>query len=163
MKPNLEALRAEIPDYLTSHGFALFRGYSRVHDHASMIEWDCERFPEYSSFIAVAAKLGVELIVFRDQEFYGLLVDSALEDLEDSELSYEDRQDYERMLREFRSYVGFTCAIEMTFDYEGTMYSFELRTDWYKEFQRISNELNAIVEEGVEDDDSSLGGYFSRN
>lgn len=163
MKPNLESLREEIPNYLTSHGFALFRGYNRQHDNAPIIEWDCERFPEYQPFIAVAAKLGVELIIFRDQEFQGVLVDSALEDLEDSEIPYDDRQDYERILREFRSYVGFTCAIEMTFDFDGAIYSFELKTEWYREFQRISNELSTIADEGIDDDDTSLGGYFSRN
>lgn len=163
MKPNLEALRAEIPEYLESRGLALFRGYSRMHDDAPMIEWDCERFPDYKAFATVAEKLEVKLIVFRDQEFYEVLVESALEDLEDSDLPYEERHEYERKLREFRNYAGFTCAIEMTFDYEGTLYCFELRTDWYKEFQRISNELNSIVEEGGEDDDAPLGGYFSRN
>lgn len=162
MKPNLEALRAEIPDYVESRGIALFRGYSRLHDDAPMIEWDCERFPDYQGFVGVAEKLGVKMIIFRDQEFYELLVDSALEDLEDAELPYDERRDYERKLREFRNYAGFTCAIEMTFDYNGSLYCFELRTDWYKEFQQISNELNSIVDES-DDDDTPIGGYFSRN
>lgn len=163
MKPNLEALRAEIPEYLVTHGFALFRGYSRVYDSVPTVEWDCERFPDYQQFLAVAAKLGVELIIFRDQEFQEMQVNAALEDLEDAEISYEEHHEYENVLRKFRSYVGFTCAIEMTFDYEGTTYSFELRTDWYKDFQKVSEELNDLADDDLDEDNPALGGYFSQN
>jgi hypothetical protein len=163
MNPNLEALRQEIPEYLESLGLAVFRGYSRLNDDTPTVMWDAERFPDYRAFAKVAQKLAIPLIVFRDQEFYEALVETSLEDLDDAELSYEERRDYERRLREFRNYAGFTCSIEMTFDFEGAMYCFELRTDWYKEFQRISNEVNQVAEDGGDEDESPLGGYFSRN
>lgn len=163
MKLNLEALKAEIPDHIESRGLVAFRGYSRSQTDAPVVEWDCERFPDYRGFLAVAEKLGVKLVVFRDQEFQEFLVEAALEDLEDSDLPFEERRDIERRLREFRNYAGFTCSIEMTFDYQGTLYVFELRTDWYREFQRLSDELDSIAEESNDEDEPPMGGYFSHN
>ena len=164
MKPNLEALRAEIPDYLESHGLVVYRGFSRSREDSPTVMWDTERFPQFEAFVAVAEKLGVRLMIFRDQEFYEVMVDSTLEDLEEADLPFDERRDYERRLREFRNYAGFTCAIEMTFDYEGTTYGFDLRTDWFKEFQRLTEEINSIIDEGEDNEDESpLGGYFSRN
>lgn len=162
MKPNLEALRAEIPDYMESRGLATFRGFSRSQGESPMVEWDCERFPDYKAFLAVAETLDVKLIVFRDQEFHELLVEASLEDLEDSDLPFEDRRDLERRLREFRNYSGFTCSIEMTFEYDGTLYCFELRTEWFRDFQRLNEELDSIIEDGS-DDEPPIGGYFSHN
>lgn len=163
MKPNLEALKAEIPNHIESRGLVAFRGYSRSQTDAPVVEWDCERFPDYQGFLSVAEKLGVKLVVFRDQEFHEFLVEAALEDLEDSDLPFEERRDIERRLREFRNYAGFTCSIEMTFDYQGTLYVFELRTDWYRDFQRLSDELDSIVEESNDEDEPPMGGYFSHN
>lgn len=164
MKPNLEALRAEIPEYLDSRELIAFRGYTRSPNDAAVVEWDCERFPDYKAFVAVAEKLGVKLIVFRDQEFHEFLVEAALEDLEDSDLPFDDRRDLERRLREFRNYAGFTCAIEMTFEYQSTLYSFELRTEWYRDFQQLSDELDTFIDDGDGgEDEPPIGGYFSHN
>ncbi len=162
MKPNLEALRAEIPAYLESRGITTFRGYSRSHNDMPIVTWDCDRFPDYRDYVNVAEKLGVKIMVFRDQEFHEALAETALEDVEESELPFDERRDYERRLREFRNYAGFTCAIEMTFEYEGTLYCFELRTDWFQEFRRIAEDLDSLIEEGGEEE-PPLGGYFSRN
>jgi hypothetical protein len=51
----------------------------------------------------------------------------------------------------------------MTFEYQATLYAFELRTEWYREFQRLSDELDSIIEEADEEDEPPMGGYFSHN
>lgn len=160
MNPNLEVLREEIPESARKLGLVLFRGV-RTNDERPTVEWDTRREGRYEAFLEAASTLGVKVIVFRDQEFQDFMVEGALEDLEDAEMAYDERRAYEQQLREFRHYGGFTCTIELSFDYQGTLYLFELRTEWFREFQAIADEVSAIVDGGEEE--SPLGGYYSNN
>jgi len=160
MNPNLEVLREEIPEAARKLGLVVFRGI-RTSDERPTVEWDTRREPGYEAYLESAASLGVKVIVFRDQEFQDFMVEGALEDLEDAEMAYDERRSYEQQLREFRHYSGFTCTIELSFEYQGTLYLFELRTDWFREFQAIADEVSAIVNGGEEE--SPLGGYYSNN
>jgi hypothetical protein len=161
MTPNLETLRTEIPEYLESRGIALFRGGRRRNADEGVVEWDCERFPDFREYVAVAEKMGVKLVIFRDHEFRETMVDAALEDMADGELPFEERREYERRLKEFRSFSGFTCAIEMVFELDGTAYVFELQTEWYREFEDLADEVGMVADDPDEED--GIGGYFSRN
>ncbi len=160
MNPNLEVLRTEIPDHLAAQGMILFQGV-REHDERPIVTWDVHREPDHTKFIAAAAAMGVKVIVYRDHEFQEFMVEAALEDLEDTDLPYDERREYERRLKDFRNYSGFTCSIELSFAHEATVYTFELRTEWYREFTDLSDEVAAIAEEGGED--PPLGGYYSAN
>lgn len=162
MKPNLEALRAEIPTAVESRGMANFFGRSR-HYEGPVMEWNVTRAPDYQEFLQVAQSLGAKVIVFHSEEFAEALVEAALEDLEEIEMPLEERREFEAKLREFRSYHGFTNRVELSFIHDGTMYSFDLSTDWFDEFEQLSTELEAFLEETDENDEPSIGGYFSRN
>jgi hypothetical protein len=70
----------------------------------------------------------------------------------------------ERRVRAVRGYEGVTCALELAFDHHARMYVYELRPDWYEEFLGICDEITShlpIQEE--EEDDGSLGGFYSNN
>ena len=63
-----------------------------------------------------------------------------------------------------RAYDGFTCAIELSFDFEGRAYIFDLRTEWYEEFNDMLDDIEAAIPDEDEDDDEGpIGGYFSKN
>ena len=63
-----------------------------------------------------------------------------------------------------RDYSGFTCALELSFDYQGRVYLFSLRAEWYEDYLDLLEEIDAAIpgEEG-EEDQGSMGGYFSQN
>jgi hypothetical protein len=63
-----------------------------------------------------------------------------------------------------RIYDGFVCAIELSFDHEGRVFLFDLRTDWYEEFSEVLDEIE-MMDTGADDDDDdqTMGGYFSKN
>lgn len=161
MNPNLETLRTEIPEYLEGRGIALFRGGRRRNADEGVVEWDCERYPDFRDYINVAEKMGVKLIIFRDHEFRETMVDAALEDMEEGDLPFEERRDFERRLKEFRTFSGFTCAIEMVFELNHTAYVFELQTEWYREFEELADEVGMVIDDS--DEEAGMGGYFSRN
>ena len=68
-------------------------------------------------------------------------------------------------LRELRAYDGFTCAIELSFDENGRVFMFELRTDWYEEFSDLLDEIDSAIPHAEDDepDEGPIGGYFSKN
>lgn len=164
LKQNLDTLKTEIREHLEGRKLAIFHGYSRAMDSMPMVFWDTHRYPEYKQFLDTAEVAGVKMVVLHAREFSALLVDNALEQLEEGDFAPEDRRTIERRLRDLRAYDGFTCAIELSFDQSGRVYMFELRTEWYDEFSDLLDEIDSSLPEPEEDDDEgAMGGYFSKN
>ncbi len=165
MDLNLDTLKREIMDYLEAGGFALFRSSPGALEGFPMVLWDTEHHPDYQMFLEAAQKVGARLILFAAREFEAADLDELLEQLEECNFDREEQRDYESRLREMRAYEGVTCAIEMAFDYDSRLYVYEVQPDWYEEFLSIEDEVaSRLADDDDEiDDDSSLGGYFSKN
>jgi hypothetical protein len=163
MTLNLDELKNEILEYMEAEGFVVFHGYSRLAETDSFVAWDTDRLPQYRSFLGAAKKAGVRMIVYHFREFSSGHLDDAAERLEDSELPTEERRNIDRRLRDLRSYEGFTCALELSFDYEGRVYLFNLRSEWYDDYLDLVEELDAALPDEDENEDDSMGGYYSRN
>lgn len=161
MNLNLDELKNEVLAYLEAEGFVVFHGYSRLADADSFVAWDTDRRPEYRSFLNAAKMAGVKMIVYHFREFSPTHLEDAEERLEDSELAVEERRDIERRLRGLHTFEGFTCALELSFDYEGRVYLFNLRAEWYDDYLDLVEELDAALPD--EDEDDAMGGYYSRN
>ena len=164
MKPNLDVLKPEIELHLEESGLSVFYGYSRSLDSAPAVYWDCEQYPDYRLFVQSARAAGAKLMVLHQREFFSEQIDEALEKLHACELPPLEARRVEERLSDLRSYEGSVCAIELSFDHEGRVYLFDLRTEWYDEFSEIQDEIHLLVPDPDEDDDESpIGGYFSRN
>jgi hypothetical protein len=162
---NLDTLKREILEYLDSSGLAVFHGCPGGLDGQSMILWDTERHPDYQTFLDVAVKSETRVIVFASREFQTADTEDLLAQLDDLELSREEKRDYEKRLRELRVHEGVTCSLELAFDYHARLYVYEMQPDWYDEFLSVEDEIMSLVadREDVDDDDEPLGGYFSKN
>jgi hypothetical protein len=163
MKPNLDVLRPEIQLYLEESGLAVFYGYSRTLESAPAVHWDCDQFPDYRLFVQAARAAGAKLMVFHQREFFSEQIEETLEKLHACELAPQEARQLEERLNHLRAYEGSVCAIELSFDHEGRVYLFDLRTEWYDEFSEIQDEIHLLVPDPDEDDDSPISGYFSRN
>ncbi len=164
MDLNLDTLKREILEYLEAAGLALFRTPPGALEGLPLVLWDTEHHPDYQMFLEAAQKVGAKLILFAARDFEPSDVDDLLEQLEECNLERDEQRDYESRLREMRIYEGVTCSIEMAFDYNSRLYVYEVQPDWYEEFLGIEDEVSArLVDEDDMDDDSSLGGYFSKN
>jgi len=163
MSLNLDELKNEILAHMESEGFVVFHGYSRLAESDSFVAWDTDRFPDYRKFLAAARSAGVKLVVFHSREFSATHLEDAAEHLEESDLSVEERRSIERRLRDLRSYEGFTCAVELSFDYDGRVYLFNLRSEWYDDYLDLVEELDGALPDEQEDGDDSMGGYYSKN
>jgi len=164
MNANLDTLKNEVEKYLAEKGFNVFHGLSRIMDSLPIVYWDCERSADFRAFLDVAQRSGATLIVFHHEEFTPDNIDEALDQLEAAGMPAEDQRTMERRLKELRAYEGFTCTVELSFDHEGRIYVFDLRTDWYNELTDIVDEIEMYGSDVDEEDDNGpIGGYFSRN
>lgn len=165
MNLNLDSLKTEIADYLPKNGFVVFFGFSRSFDEIPEVEWDSVHYPNYTEFLEVARHLGVKMIVLHHREFSSSIIDRALDELPSTGFEYQEQRQYEQRLRELAIYDGFTCLIEMSFEYQGSLYIFELRTEWYNQLNTLLEEMDLASGDDDDDDDSEgpLGGYYSKN
>ena len=161
MKPNLDALKTEIEQYLEESGLAVFYGYSRALESTPAVYWDCDQYPDYKRFVQAARSAGARIMVFHQRTFMSEQVDDALEQLAACHLPREEYREFEQRLTGMRGYDGFVCAIELSFDHEGRVFLFDLRTEWYDELTEILDEIQVLTADA--EDDPSMGGYFSKN
>lgn len=162
MALDLETLRTEILTHLRMTGMAVFHAAHRSLDPLNQVLWDVERHPDYRAFLAVAEQAGAKLMQFHHQTLSVEQIDGVLDELEDCDLTREEKRAYEKRLRQLREYEGFTCSVELSFCLDSKIYVFEQHTDWYESLTDIVAEIEAVSDDG-EEDDGSLGGYFSNN
>ena len=163
MPQNLETLKSEMEAHLEQLQIAVFHGYHRMPDAMAQVSWDVQRQPDFRLFLRAARQAGAKLIIFHQQPFSMDQIDEALEQLEDCDLTREEKRNYETRLRQLQAYEGFTCSLELSFVHEGRVFLFEQHTDWYESFAEIASEIEAAAAEEEDSDDGSLGGYFSNN
>jgi hypothetical protein len=159
---NLESLKNEILDYLEHSEFAVFRSFSGGLDGILMITWDIDRFPDYRQFLEVARKAGVKLVMFASRELEEDEIDELLEEVEETNLTRDERRDVDRRINEVRRRIGAVCSLELAFDYNSHLYVYEAQPDWYEEFLDLSEEISA-AHDTMEDGADGLGGYYSAN
>jgi hypothetical protein len=160
---NLDTVKREILEYLESSQFAVFRSHPGSLDGLPMVTWDIERYPDYQMFLETARKIGCKMILFASRDFDQAEIEEALEQLDESNITTEERLDIERRLRGMRGYEGVTCSLELGFDHHARMYVYELRPDWYEEFLAVCEEITCHLPVEEDEDDGTIGGIYSNN
>ena len=164
MDLNLDTLKREILEYLGSAGFAIFQSSPGVLEGYPLVVWDTEHHPDYRQYLEVARQAGAKLILFATREFEAADIDGLTAQLDECELSREERRGYESRLREMRIFEGVTCSLELAFDYNSRLHVYEVQPDWFEEFLGIEDEIVARAEDGEDAENGEpLGGYFSKN
>lgn len=163
MSVDLETLRTEIQAYLDDSGLAVFHGYHNSTDSVVQVSWDTEGHPDFREFLTAGQKAGVTLFVFHHESFSLDRVDDALEQLEETDFTREEKRSYETRLRQLKAYDGFTCSVELSFSLEGREYLYEVHAEWYQALNDIAVELDAAFHEEDEDSGGSMGRFFSKN
>lgn len=166
MDLNLETLKTEILDYLEHSDFAVFRSHAGALEGLPIITWDAERCPDYRTFLDVARKAGQKLILFASAELGEEEIDETLEELEDSELSRDERRELETRLGKARRHIGETCTLEIAFDHNSHLYVYEAQPDWYEDYLDACEEISSMIQ--IEDthqgsSEDGLGGFYSNN
>jgi hypothetical protein len=162
MKPQLDRIKTEIEKYLGESGIEIFYGQSRTFESVPPVRWDGDRYPDFRLFVKAAQAAGAKMLVYHERKFSAEQLDDALEELSSCDMPRDEHKSMERRLEKMRAYEGLVCAIELSFDHEGRVFLFDLRTDWFEELTDILEELE-LMGGDLDDDDPSMGGYFSKN
>ena len=165
MPLDLSSLKTEILAQLEQEKFATFFSDSGM-SGVDVIYWDSRRHPAIKDFLSVAKRCQCVLIVFYERTFSQVSIDETLERLEDSDLSREEKRNYELRLRDLQKFEGFTCELEISFTQDAHVYQYQARTEWFEEFETIFADIavgDAELNEEEEDDEGPIPGYFSRN
>ena len=166
MRQDLDTLKQEVEQALAAHGFVVFRGEYRANEGLGEIYWDTESQPQPLEFLQAAAALDVKLLVFHERRMTALMREEATEKLEAAQLPRDEYREMERTIRKLKDFDGFTCSLQLSFDFANNTYLYETRTSWYDEFLKLLDDLDDAFEggeDGPEDEPGPLGGYFSHN
>lgn len=167
MQPDLDKLRNELPALLEAEGFVVFHGTSRADDEAGAVHWDTAQHPDHAEFLAAARKLESRVIVFHARPFDAASLEDLQAELDAADLVPGERRELERRLKSLRPFTGFTASIELSFDFSGATYIYELRSEFMNEFLSIMEEIDTGYlppdEFGDDSGEAGSGGYFSRN
>ncbi len=164
MNQNLDALKDEIREYLVTKKVAIFQGILTDMPNERPALWDVDKFPDYRGFVDCAIQAGAKLMVFNWRSLLGEMIDEALDRLEEAELSREEQRSLQRRLKELRPYAGFTCSVDLMFEYQDRLYVYTLFTDWYQDLLGIVDQIEEATPTDFDDEeDEGEMGYFSRN
>ena len=164
MDLNLDTLKREILEYLNASGVAVFHSSPGGLEGQPLVLWDTERHPDYQMFLEVARKSDTRVVIFASREFQATDMDELIAQLDDLDLTREDKREYEARLRDLRVHEGVTCSLELAFDYHSRLYVYEMQPDWYDEFLTVEDEIMSLIADHDDmGDDEPLGGYFSKN
>jgi hypothetical protein len=161
MRQDLDNLKRDIERQLQEGAYVVFYARSRFTDQAMPILWDVQLRPEPGEFLETALSVGVKLIVFHRREFGAQVIEEAAEKLEAADLPRERHREIERELKRLRAYEGFTSAIELSFDFDGRTYLYEVTAPWYDEYLDMLDDIDDAIE--MSDEPPPMGGYFSQN
>ena len=164
---NLEALKTEILDYLAASEYAVFHSYPGGLEGLQVIMWDTEQFPDYRGFLDTAHKLGQKLILMASRELEEAEISEAVEELEEADMTRDERRDFESRMREARRHAGNVCSLELGFDHGSHLYVFELRPEWYEDFVDACDEIEMMLPASDGPEGGSHGGlgsgFYSNN
>jgi hypothetical protein len=165
MHENLDRLKNEIDEYLHSNSFIVFHGQSRIHgDDSRIVYWDTALYPNYTDFLKTAEAAGVRFLVMHTEIFDEATVEDLENGLESIEMPRDERRALDKRIQEFGAYTGMICEIELSYVFDNQIYLYSTQALWYRDYEDLYEEL-MLAGSGFDEgpDDSSMGGYFSKN
>jgi hypothetical protein len=144
---DLHHLKDDMTAFIEGHGMRRFPGY--VGDDLPSVVWRQDDNPDaWKDFVELAKAAGASFLTMEDE----VLVKDELDFLIDrlKEGVYTDDLDDARWLR---AYIGKTGFVQLGFAYQGTLFIYEVATEWYERYQQVLETAEAVSGLLIEDDD----------
>jgi hypothetical protein len=144
---DLHSLKDDMTAFIEGHGMRRFPGY--ISDELPSVVWQHDDNPDaWKDFVELAKAAGAPFLTMEEE----VLVKDELEFLIDrlKEGVYGDELDDARWLR---SYVGKTGFLQLGFAHQGTLFVYEVATEWYERYQQVLETAEAVGGLLIEDDD----------
>jgi hypothetical protein len=133
MADDLHALKDDMNAFIVGHGMQQFRAY--VTEDMQTVMWDSgDNTDAWKDFVELAKASGIAFLTVSDDILDKDDLEFLLERLQNSSTSSDEELDEARWLRTHVGRVGF---IQLGFSYHGTMFLYEVATDWYERYQQL--------------------------
>jgi len=144
---DLHSLKDDMTAFIEGHGMRRFPGF--IGDEIASVLWKDDDNPDaWKDFVELAKAAGAPFLTM-DEEVLGKDdLDFVIERLK--EAVYSDDLDDARWLR---TYIGKTGFLQLGFSHQGTLFLYEISTEWYERYQRVLDTAEAVGGLLIEDDD----------
>ncbi|HJW98591.1 MAG TPA: hypothetical protein VJ453_00425 [Terriglobales bacterium] len=144
---DLHSLKDDMTAFIEGHGMRRFPGY--VGDEIASVMWKDDDNPDaWKDFVELAKASGAPFLTMDDfvltKEDLDFIIDRLKEGV------YGDDLDDARWLR---TYIGKTGFLQLGFAHQGTLFLYEISTEWHDRYQRVFETAEAIGGLLIEEDD----------
>ncbi len=141
---DMHSLRDDMNAFIIGHGLKQFQGY--VEGEVPSVLWENTQNPDsWKDFVELAQASGAKFVTVHDETLTREDLDFLIEQLRTSAFPNEEELDEARWLK---PYVGKTGFVQLGFSHQGSMFLFELSTEWYDRYQRLielAEDIGGIV------------------
>jgi hypothetical protein len=136
MEDDLHNLKDDMVAFIEGHGLRRFHGH--IKDEIAAVPWapDAEHPDAWKDFVELAKASGVCFVTMSYTALDAEDVDFLIERLED--LSYMTEEDMEEA-RWLKNFVGKVGHVQLGFPCQGVMFTYEVSTEWYENFERLES------------------------
>ena len=162
MNENLESLCDQIESYLQQKEIVIFRSEARSGTILpGAVYWDTMEYPDFRNFVDTALALKVRLLTLHETRFGERDLEEMLFLLSETPIGLEEKKQLERQLSLMEDACGSVGRVELTFDFSGRTYVFEYSTDWFEEYESLTDEIESLLADTSASD--PLSGFFPTN
>jgi hypothetical protein len=146
---DLHNLKDDMTAFIEGHGMRRFPGY--VGDEVVSILWKDDENPDgWKDFVELAKAANVPFLTMDEVVLTKEDLDFLIERLKDGEFS-DDLDD----ARWLRTYIGKTGFVQLGFAHQGSIFLYEVSTEWYDRYQHVLDTAEAMGGLLIEEDDEN--------
>ena len=146
---DLHTLKDDMTAFIEGHGMRRFPGY--IGDELPTVVWRQDDNPDsWKDFVELAKASAAPFLTMEDEVLAKEELDFLIDRLKEG--NYSDAIDDARWLR---AYVGKTGFLQLGFAHQGTLFIYEVSTEWYERYQEVletAEALGGLLIENDEDD-----------
>ncbi|MBV9075217.1 MAG: hypothetical protein JOZ10_16445 [Acidobacteria bacterium] len=144
---DLHILKDDMTAFIEGHGMRRFPGY--VGDELPTVAWRQDENPDaWKDFVELAKAAGAPFLTMEDDVLAKDELDFLIDRLKEG--AYSDDLEDARWLR---AHVGKTGFLQLGFAFQGTLFVYEVSTEWYDHYQQVLEAAEAMGGLLIEDDE----------
>lgn len=152
MQDDLHNLVDDMTAFIEGHGLKRFHGY--VSEEVQSVMWDPGENPDaWKDFVELAQAAGTKFLTMNSSELDREDLDFLVERLRNAHYPADEELEDARWLRTYVGKVGF---VQLGFPWHGTMFLYEVSTEWYERYQRLmdaAEEVGGIIFDETDPDE----------
>ena len=155
MPDDLTSLKDDMTAFIEGHGMKRFPGYVDS-DQVQVVMWKtADGYADgWKDFVELAKATGASFLTMDAWTLQREELDDLVERLRNAHYTNDDDIEESRWLRAYLSRTGF---IQLGWAYQGSVFVYEVSTDWYDRYQRLlelAEDFGSIaIDESDQDDE----------